>query len=49
MKLGNNQSITQEEAQAFEDISNAGYEVDFRLLPDKGIGKWDKFRGQFGF
>ena len=29
-KLGNNQSITQEEAQAFEDISKAGYTVDFR-------------------
>ena len=49
VKLGNNQSITQEEAQAFEDIQNAGYEVDFRLLPDTGIGKWDKFRAQFGF
>lgn len=48
-KLGNNQSITQEEAQAFEDISKAGYTVDFRLIPDKGIGTWDKFRGQFGF
>ena len=48
-KLGNNQSITQEEAEAFEDISKAGYTVDFRLIPDKGIGTWDKFRGQFGF
>ena len=49
VKLGNNQSITQEEAQAFEDITNAGYTVDFRLIPDKGIGEWSKFRGQFGF
>ncbi len=49
VKLGNNQSITQEEARAIEDIAKAGYTVDFRLLPDKGIGTWDKFRGQFGF
>ena len=49
VKLGNNQSITQEEAQAFEDITNAGYTVDFRLIPDKGIGEWSKFRGKFGF
>lgn len=49
VKLGNNQSITQEEAQALEEISKAGYEIDFRLIPDKAIGTWDKFRGQFGF
>ena len=49
VKLGNNQSITQEEADAFERISKAGYEIDFRLIPDKGIGSWDKFRGQFGY
>ena len=49
VKLGNNQSITQEEADALERISKKGYEVDFRLIPDKGIGSWDKFRGQFGY
>ena len=49
VKLGNNQSITQEEADALERISKAGYTVDFRLIPDKGIGSWDKFRGQFGY
>lgn len=27
--LGNNQSITQEEAQALEDISKAGYSIEF--------------------
>ena len=47
VKLGNNQSITQEEAEAFEAISKAGYKVDFRLLPDKGIGEWSKFRANF--
>ena len=48
-KLVNNQSITQEEAQALEDIMNAGYEVEFALLKEEAIGNWKKFRGQFGF
>ena len=47
-KLGNNQSITQEEAQALEDITNAGYNVEFALLKEEAIGPWSKFRGQFG-
>lgn len=48
-KLGNNQSITQEEAQALENIMNEGYQVEFALLKDEAIGNWTKFRGQFGF
>lgn len=48
-KLGNNQSITQEEARALEDITNAGYNVEFALLKEEAIGPWSKFRGQFGF
>lgn len=48
-KLGNNQSITQEEAQVLEDITNAGYTVEFALLKEKSIGEWPKFRGKFGF
>ena len=48
-KIGNNQSITQEEADALEAISKKGYAVDFRLIPDKETGTWDKFRGQFGY
>lgn len=47
IKLGNNQSITQEEAQALEDISNAGYSVEFSLLPDVSIGNWNKFKDKF--
>ena len=47
-KLGNNQSITQEEADALEAISKAGYEVEFALLKETAIGNWKKFRGQFG-
>jgi PTS system mannose-specific IIB component len=46
-KLGNNQSITDEEAQAFEDMTKAGYDVQFQLLPDVSIGPWSKFRNQF--
>lgn len=48
-KLGNNQSITQEEADALEKIMQAGYSVEFALLKDEAIGNWTKFRGQFGF
>lgn len=49
VKLGNNQSITQEEADALQAISEAGYEVEFRLIPDESIGNWDKFKSQFGY
>lgn len=49
VKLGNNQSITQEEAEALEKIMKAGYEVEFALLKEEAIGNWKKFRGQFGF
>ena len=47
VKLGNNQSITPEEAQALEDISKKGYDVVFALLKDNSIGPWSKFRDQF--
>ena len=49
VKLGNNQSITQEEADAFERISKAGYKIKFALLPDVSIGTWDDFKGKFGY
>ena len=49
VKLGNNQSITQEEAEALEMIMKAGYNVEFALLKEEAIGNWTKFRGQFGF
>lgn len=49
VKLGNNQSITKEEAKALERIYQAGYEVVFALLKDESIGPWKKFRGQFGY
>ena len=49
VKLGNNQSITQEEADALQALAQAGYQVEFRLIPDESIGNWDKFKGQFGY
>ena len=49
VKLGNNQSITQEEAEAIEKMTQAGYEVKFSLLPDISIGSWKDFRSKFGF
>ncbi|AND80359.1 MULTISPECIES: PTS system mannose/fructose/N-acetylgalactosamine-transporter subunit IIB [Streptococcus] len=49
VKLGNNQSITQEEAEALEAIEQAGYKVKFQLLPDVSIGYWSDFKAKFGF
>ena len=49
IKLGNNQSITQEEAEAIEAIEKAGYRVRFQLLPDVSIGYWSDFKAKFGF
>lgn len=48
-KLGNNQSITQEEADALERISKAGYDIEFSLIPEANIGDWKKFRSRFGY
>ena len=48
-KLGNNQSITQEEADALEAIMQKGYQVEFALLKEQAIGNWTKFRHQFGY
>lgn len=49
-KLGNNQSITQEEVLVvrLEDIQKAGYKVKFQLLPDVSIGYFDDFKSKFG-
>lgn len=48
-KLGQNQSITQEEAEACEAMTKAGYDVYFALLQETAIGSWPKFRSKFGF
>lgn len=49
VKLGNNQSITQEEAEALEKLMQAGYNIEFALIKESAIGNWKKFRKQFGF
>lgn len=49
VKLGNNQSITQEEAEALERLMQAGYNIEFALIKEAAIGNWRKFRKQFGF
>lgn len=49
VKLGNNQSITQEEADALEKIYKKGYKIEFALVRETAIGGWEKFRGQFGY
>ncbi|CCF23981.1 PTS system mannose/fructose/N-acetylgalactosamine-transporter subunit IIB [Leuconostoc citreum] len=47
IKLGNNQSITPEEAQAFEAIQAKGYQAKLQLLPDVSIGYWNDFKSKF--
>lgn len=49
IKLGNNQSINQEEADALEKLMQAGYNIEFALIKEAAIGNWKKFRGQFGY
>ncbi|MDH6367657.1 MULTISPECIES: PTS sugar transporter subunit IIB [Breznakia] len=49
VKLGNNQSITQIEADCLEAIEKAGYAVEFSLLPDVSIGAWSNFKSKFGY
>ncbi|ATO56160.1 PTS sugar transporter subunit IIB [Loigolactobacillus coryniformis] len=49
IKLGDNQSFTQEEGDALEKIENSGYKVEFALLPDQRIGSWSKFKSKFGY
>ncbi|MFV0381839.1 MAG: PTS system mannose/fructose/N-acetylgalactosamine-transporter subunit IIB [Breznakia sp.] len=49
IKLGQNQSITQEEADACEKMTNVGYDVYFALLEETAIGSWPKFKSKFGY
>ena len=48
-RSGQNQSITQEEADALEAISKKGYEIEFALIKESSIGTWDKYKGKFGY
>ncbi|MGB4984578.1 MAG: PTS sugar transporter subunit IIB [Erysipelotrichaceae bacterium] len=47
--LGVNQSITQDEADALEEISKKGFKITFALVRETAIGEWSKFRSKFGY
>lgn len=47
IKLGNNQSVTQDEAQALEAMWKAGFDVWFCLIKERAIGHWQDFRARF--
>ena len=49
VKLGQNQSITQEEADALEAISKKGDDIESALDKESSIGEWPKFRSKFGY
>jgi PTS system mannose-specific IIB component len=47
--IGKNQSLTDEEAEAFEKIHQAGFKILFALVKEDAIGYWPKFRSMFGY
>ena len=49
VKLGQNQSITQEEADALEAISKKGYDIEFALVKESSSGEWLKFNAKCGY
>ena len=48
IKLGQNQSLSQEEAEACEAMTNAGYDVYLAVVKETAIGSRPKFRSKFG-
>ena len=49
VRLGKNQFLTKEEANACQRMSKAGYVVDFALLEETAIGEWKDFKSLFGY
>lgn len=49
VKLGQNQSIIPEEAEALEAISQKGYDIEFALVPESNGGSWKSHRSKFGY
>jgi PTS system mannose-specific IIB component len=47
--IGKNQAINQDEAEAYEKISKAGYKILFALIPDVRTGYWKDIKTKFGF
>lgn len=48
-EIGKNQSILPDEAEAFEQIHQAGYEIVFALVPEVKAGTWAQHRSKFGY
>lgn len=46
VNINNNADILTEEIEAFERIFNAGYEIDFRLVPDSKSVLWSQVRNK---
>lgn len=44
MNVNNNADITSEEVLAYEEMFQAGYEIDFRLVPDAKSVLWSQAR-----
>lgn len=48
-KIGKNQYLTREEAEAIEKMHQGGYKIWFALIREDSEGYWDKYRSLFGF
>lgn len=46
VNVNNNADIIAEEIEAYERIFNAGYEIDFRLVPDTKSVLWSQIRNK---
>lgn len=45
--VGSNASVTPAEAKAFDILVNAGYSVEFQLVPEKKAYTWESVRDKF--
>lgn len=45
--VGSNASVTPDEAKAFDILVNAGYSVEFQLVPEKKAYTWESVRDKF--
>ena len=49
VRIGDNQALTMEDAEALERMVKAGYDVVFALVPGKENGRWKDYRSLFGY
>ncbi|MCT4662583.1 MAG: PTS sugar transporter subunit IIB [Tissierellales bacterium] len=45
--VGSNACVTPEEAKAFDVLVEAGYEIEFQLVPEKKAYTWESVRDKF--